>query len=297
MKDLPIAEACVTLRREADEGAWSRTRREVAIDATIACSHRDPRLRKMSTLNLSKKRVVVAMLIAAALLAAAFHVYAISEGAGGFAIWNRTEAYFFIQVDRRGESSSYLLFPWMLFKEYVIGGFAGAVEPADMRAFLVVLHVTPAGVDRRIVKLADRANGGAGSDPKRFTPIGGSVYAMCPGLRVCRWTGDRFENLTQQEQDGIGGVGRLTEENFENDDGGWSRRVFVAGQAEPRFAIQVGNQFKLDVDCGEAGNTKEGAVSVDLERPGKASEAIARFQIREGSVGRTEYRHAFRDPE
>ncbi len=101
---------------------------------------------------------------------------------GGFAIWNQTEAYFFIHVDREGDSSSYLLFPCILFKEYVIGGFAAAVIPSDTRAFEVVLHVTATGVERHVLKLADRADGGAGSDPKKYTPIEGSVYAMCPGL-------------------------------------------------------------------------------------------------------------------
>jgi hypothetical protein len=251
----------------------------------------------MPTPNLSKRRILVAILIAAVLIAAVLNIYAISESAGGFAIWNGTEAYFFIQVDRRGESSSYLLFPWILFKEYVIGGFAAAVIPSDSRAFLVVLHVTPAGVDRRIVPLADRANGGAGSDPKKYTPIEGSVYAMCPGLYLCRWTGDHFETATPEEQERLGGINRLTVEDFNNDASGWSRRVFVAGQAERTFTIGVGSQFSLVVDCGDVGSLKNGSVSVDIQRQGKASERIAVFETREGSVSRAEYRHAFRDPE
>ena len=201
-----------------------------------------------------------------------------------------------MQVDRRGDSSSYLLFPWILFKEYVIGGFAGAVIPSDTRAFFVVLHVTPAGVEKHILKLADRANGGAGSDPKRFTPLEGSIYAMCPGLYLCRWSGDHFENVTQEEQERLGGINRLTQEDFDNDADGWSRRVFVGGQAEPTFTIEVGNHFSLVVDCGDVGDLKKGAVSIDLQRPGKASERIATFETREGGVSRSEYRHAFRNP-
>ena len=251
----------------------------------------------MLTPNRSKKRILVTILVAVALIAAIFKIYAVSESSGGFAIWNGAEAYFFIQVDRRGDSSSYLLFPWILFKEYVIGGFAAAVIPSDTREFLVVLHVTPAGVERRVVKLADRANGGAGSDPEKYTPIEGSVYAMYPGLYLCRWTGDHFQNVTQEEQERLGGINRLTVEDFNNDANGWSRRVFVAGQAERAFKIEVGNQFSLAVDCGDVGSTKNGAVSIDLQRQGKASERIAVFETREGNVGRAEYRHAFRDPE
>ena len=245
----------------------------------------------------SKKRILVTILIAAVLIAAIFKIYAISEGAGLLAIWNQNEAYLFSQVDRRGESSSYLLFPWILFKEYAIGGFAAAVIPSDTRAFLVVLHVTPTGVERHVVKLADRADGGAGSDPWNYTPIESSVYAMCPGLIICRWTGDRFENVTKEEQERLGGINRLTVGDFNNDASGWSRRGFVPGQAERTVTIGVGNQFGLVVDCGEVGNTKNGTMSIDLQRPRKASERIAVFERREGSVSRAEYRHAFRDPE
>lgn len=137
-----------------------------------------------------------------------------------------------MQVDRRGDRSSYLLFPWILFKEYVIGGFAAAVEPADMRAFLVVIHVTPTAVERNVVKLADRANGGAGSDPKKFTPIEDGIYAMCPGLYLCRWSGHRFENVADEEQGRLGGIERLTTADFENDADGWSRRALGAIPAD-----------------------------------------------------------------
>jgi hypothetical protein len=236
--------------------------------------------------ELSRKKIVLAILVTAVLIAAIFNIYAISESAGGFAIWNENEAYFFIHVDRRGDSSSYLLFPWILFKEYVIGGFAAAVIPSDMRAFLVVLHVTPAGVERHVVKL--------GSDPERYTPIDNSVYAMCPGIQIYRWTGDRFENVAQEEQERLGGIDRLTRRDFDGAVNGWSRRVFVVGQLERPFTMAVGDQFSLVVNG--LGNVKSGAVSIDLQRPGRASEKIAEFETREGGVSRAEYRHAFRDP-
>jgi hypothetical protein len=246
--------------------------------------------------NVSKKSIGIAILVAALVAAAIFRIYAIGEGVGLLAIWNQNEAYIFSHVDRRGDSSSYLLFPWIVFKEYVMGGFAAAVIPADTRAFLVVLHVTPAGVERHVLKLAD-PNGGAGTDPLNYTPIEGGVYAMCPGVVLCRWTGDRFENVTQEEQERLGGINRLTRGDFEDDGNGWSRRDSAASPANSTFAINVGNQFSLLVNNVGAGNAKDGAAVIDLQRPGRASERIAVFERREGSVSRAEYRHAFRDPE
>jgi hypothetical protein len=58
-----------------------------------------------------KKKIVLAIILASILLAAVFRLYVIQEGVGGLAIWDRNEAYLFIQVGRRGDSSSYLLFP------------------------------------------------------------------------------------------------------------------------------------------------------------------------------------------
>lgn len=86
-------------------------------------------------------RTAVAILLSAAVLS----IYDVDEGAGVGAIWNRKEAYFFVHVDRTG----HLLYPWILFKEYVIGGFGAASEPDKAQAFLVVIHVTLSGVERR----------------------------------------------------------------------------------------------------------------------------------------------------
>lgn len=175
-----------------------------------------------------KTGIGTALLVAALAAAAILKIYAISETAGLLAIWNQKEAYCFSRVGRRGDSSSYLLFPWILFKEYVIGGFAAVVIPADTRTFLVVLHVTPAGVERHVLELAD-TNGGI--DPLNYTPIEGSIYAMCPGVVLCRWTGDHFENATQEEEERLGGINRLTRGDFDHDQYGWSRRVLSVFQS------------------------------------------------------------------
>ena len=244
-----------------------------------------------------KRNIQIGILVAVVLVATIFNIHTISETAGGLAIWNQNEAYIFMQVDRTGDSSSYLLFPWVLFKEYVIGGFAGAVIPTDTRAFFVVLHVTPARVENHVLKLADRANGGAGSDPERFTPLEGSIYAMCPGLHVCRWADDHFENVTPEEQNKLGGLNGPTRGDFDSGAGGWSRRGFGAIPADRTFTINVGNQFSLLVNNVGAEDTDGATLSIDLQRPGREPERIAVFQRRQANVSRAEYLHAFHDPE
>lgn len=247
--------------------------------------------------NISKRKFAAAVVVAAIATAAVLDVYSAREGAGGFAIWNRNEAYFFVHVDRRGYRSSYLLFPWILFKERVIGGFAAAAIPDDERALLVVIQVTPSGVERHIKDLG--LPGVVG--PSRYTPIDGRIYAFC-GTVPCWWSGDHFENATEEEQralmpDGVISRSRLTTTDFDDAADGWSRRVFVAGPTDRSFTIDVGSQFQLLLNNVGQKGTKNGAVSIDLLRPGKAAERIAEFVTREGRLSRSEYQHAFRDPE
>lgn len=245
------------------------------------------------------KTLALAILVVAVGTTAVFGVYSAREGSGGVAIWNQKEAYFFVRVDRTGYHSSYLLFPWILFKERVIGGFAAVSIPNDERALLFVIHVTPSGVERHSPKLEVPGLG----DPSRYTPADGRIYALC-GTVPCWWSGDHFENATEEQQraiipDGIIAHSRLTTADFENDAQGWSRRVFVAGPTDRNFTMDVGDQFRLFVNNVGVKDTKNGTgtLSIDLQRPGEPSERIAVFETREGRLSRTEYRHAFDDPE
>jgi len=147
--------------------------------------------RQMSSKAIQKFAIAIVAVVA---LAAVLNLYAASEGAGGFAIWNRTEAYFFIQVGRRGYYVAYLEYPWILVKEKYL---RIPTFPSESRAFLVVIRVTSSGLERHIVKLADRADGGAGGDPSKYTPLNGQIYADCLPLDgLCRWAGDHFEKAT-----------------------------------------------------------------------------------------------------
>ncbi len=206
------------------------------------------------------KAAIAIFIVVAGVLAASFRIYAIIGGSGGYVLWNASEAHLFIEVSNLGYSANGLQYPWILFKKYVIGGFGVVESPTDQRAYLVVIRARSSGVERHIRVLADRLNGGPGSDPDRFTPLEGHIYASCPWLighflqdghlvgkdmddGLCRWADDRFEKATEEDKRRLGGISRLTKVDFENDDSGWSRREFGAGPAERKFTIQVGDRF------------------------------------------------------
>jgi hypothetical protein len=246
---------------------------------------------------MSKPRIAIAVLIIAILIAASLNVYAIDEGFGGLAIWNQSEAYLFFQVGSRGYRASYLGYLWILFEEHVIGGFAGAVIPGDGRSLLVVIHVTSFGVERHSVKVADFITDNSSPIFEKYTPLESQVYALGPGLRLWRCAGDHFENATQEEQERLDGIHRLTAEDFYNDANGWSRRGFGVDPAEGNFAVDIGNEFRVLVNHERIKDTKNGTLAINLQRPGKVPERIAVFEKRQGNVSRAEYQHAFRDPE
>ena len=259
----------------------------------------------------NRTKVITATAILVLLVAAAsFRIYTISELNGGCVLWNGRDAYFFIKVDDRGYNATHLKYPWILFKRHVIGGFA-AEFPNDERGSLIVIHVTSVRIERHIRGLDRTEPGSNGSDPYRFTPLEGHIYASCPWLighfmqdghlvgkdmddGLCRWADDRFEKATEEDKRRLGDISRLTKADFENDDGGWSRRELGAGPAERKFTIHLGDGFQLSVNNVARGDGG-GTISIDLLRPGKASERIGDFDAHDRRVSKAEYLHVFHD--
>jgi hypothetical protein len=239
----------------------------------------------------TKAIVAIAILVVAA---ANCNLYSLREYCGGNLLWNDSEAHFFVEVVRQGYHVSCLRYPWITIKEYL-----GAIEsPDDNRAFLVVLRVTSYGVERRVLDLADRANGGAGSDPRQFTPLEGHIYANCPQLDgLCRWSGDHFERATQEERRRLAGPDSIAKDYIRAAENGWSKRQFGAGPPESTSTIDVGDGFQLSLKNLAVKGTENTTLSIDVLRPGKAPERIGKFDARPpmGMVTKTEYQRAFHD--
>ena len=241
----------------------------------------------------TKSIIAVALLIATTVTTASCNIYYLHAYSGGNLIWNASEAYVFMQVGRRGHHISYIRYPLFAVKE-ILGG----IEPADDdRASLVVIRVTSLGVERHVLKLADRSNGGAGSDPLYYTPVEGRIFVQCPPLDLCKWSDDHFEPATKEERQRLDGIKSLTRDDFEKNANGWSRRGFGAGTPSSKFEIKVGDKFALAVNNLAKDGTDNANVTIDLLRQGKPPERIGDFYRRQGKVTRTEYLQAFSNPE
>jgi hypothetical protein len=226
-------------------------------------------------------------------------------------MWNASEADLFVQVSDLGYNVSGLELPWILFKQYVIGGFAGVVLPEDDLAKIVVIRVDSAGVERHVLNLDRTEYGRSGPAPSKFTPLEGRIYAFYPKLighfmqdghqvgndmndGLGWWAGDHFEKATEEERRRLDGIKRLTTTDFSNDANGWSRRVLVEGRDNRSFSVDVGDHFRILVN-GFAEGAGNNTTSIELVRPGRAPETIGNFSTRQGMVSRSEYTHTFRE--
>ena len=255
---------------------------------------------------------MVAILIVV-LTSATFKIYSISQNVGGAVLWNANEAYLFVGTASLGYSTTLLRLPWIVFKTYVIGGFAAVELPDDEGASLVVIRVTPSRIERHVVPLNRSANGDPGPSPSMYTPLEDRIYAFCPTVighflqngkliandmndGLCWWASDHFEKATEDQRRRLGGISRLTEPDFDNRDGGWSKRQFGTAPAGIYLPIRVADKFGLSIVSRGKGSTDR-TVSIDLLRPAKAPERIADFAAREDVISRSEYQHVFQNRE
>jgi hypothetical protein len=158
-----------------------------------------------------KARVIIAIALAAIALVFFFKLHFIKyTGGGGDVLWKDDEAYLFM-YDRpfgyRLSILSYLLEP---AKEYFY-----APEPAtDNKWNLSIIRITSAG--------AEHHDQESTVDIDDFTPVNGEIYAECPG-GICRLTGSQFQLIADQEEQNMGGEGRLSKGEFASANG-WSKR-------------------------------------------------------------------------
>jgi hypothetical protein len=225
----------------------------------------------------SWKPVVLIAVLVIAIMAFGFgKIYAIRDDCGGYLLWNADEAYLFIGVARAGFRISYLEYPWVILKESLYG----VRPPDDQRTSFTVVLITASGVEQHVV---------AASAPDLYTRRQGSIYANCGG-DLCKWTGNKFEVATEEEQHRLEGTSQLVEKNMEK---GWSQRGFGGASTDYQFAVDAGQTFKLDVTNKLLDRTRRSIVSVDVVRPGRSPEAIWHLDERPRSVSRREYEEAF----
>src|SRR5258705_12455079 len=168
--------------------------------------------------------------IAAVLGWAAFgKLYYLRDDSGGQVLSNTGEAYLFVSVARRGYRVRVVDYPWLALRTWL----NAPPFPSDQRVFFTVIRVTPSGIERH----EQNAVEGTADKPDFFTPIGGAIYANCQGT-PCKWVGDRFEKVTQEEQEKLDGINHLAAD-IDTTINGWSKRGVRAPSGDVQFSIGI----------------------------------------------------------
>ena len=229
-----------------------------------------------------KPVALIAVLVIAIMVVGFGKIYAIRDDCGGELLWNADEAYLFIGVARQGFRISYREYPWVILKESLYG----VRPPDDQRTSVTVIHIAASGVEQHVVEMLDEQ---PAKNPILFTRRQGNIYANCEGY-LCKWTGNKFEVTTEEEQHRLDGTSQLLEKNMEK---GWSKRGFGGAPTDYQFAVDVGQTFKLGVTNKLLDRTRRSIVSVDVVRPGRSPEVIWHLDERNRSVSRKEYEDTF----
>lgn len=240
--------------------------------------------------NKRKAIIVWAAVGAAVLIAGSCRVHFYRSSGSVTILWHADRAQCYLEVWQEGHEVSYLHYPWLVIKEYF-----GAPEKADETSgYLVVIEATTSGVERHVLKLSDLRNEGPGGNPSKYTPIEGRIYALCSGPpRLSWWSGDHFEQATQEESRRLDGINRLTVGDIGRDENGWSRREFRIETHDYEFTAKISDEVGLSVRNIPINGSRHGTVSIDLLRAHRASERLWTFNALPARISKAEYRRAF----
>ncbi|MFZ0861408.1 MAG: hypothetical protein WB781_23750 [Candidatus Sulfotelmatobacter sp.] len=236
--------------------------------------------------NKLKLTVLIAVLVIGVGVLVFGKIYLIRDDSGGDLLWDGSEAYLFMDVRHRGFQIGYLEYPWVVLKELLYG----VQGPDDQRTSVTVVHITASGVDRHVVEALDEEQA---NTPDLYTPFEDYIYANYHGS-LCKWTGNKFETATAEEQSRLDFTNRLVATDIEKDTAGWSKRGFGEAVSDYEFAVEVGGKFTLHVTNKRLGRSGGAVVSVTLARPGQPVEDVWRVDGRPRRVSKTEYQIAFK---
>jgi hypothetical protein len=235
---------------------------------------------QLKRLNM-KKMTAIAILLALTVIAVALYFakqHFIREGGGGGAVlWNPDEAYLFMYDCPDG----FLMTGPELLAEPIREYFNAPAMPAEGKCFLTVLRVTRSGMERHVQEFETSIDD--------FTPLDGAIYAHCPG-GMCKWNGDKFQLITHDEEQRVGGFPHLSEGEFSNVNG-WSERWIRAA-----FDDQKMDPFKLSITINSSTAllvSGSNPVSVDVKRPNGTTERVWYHKQHTRWVSGATYRRVF----
>ncbi|HWY08989.1 MAG TPA: hypothetical protein VNY24_19155 [Candidatus Acidoferrales bacterium] len=236
-------------------------------------------------MNKKTKTVAVFLVLAlAVVMALTFRVYVVADGSGAEVFWRGEEAYLFVGDSHTGYHFRALEYPFVLLAQY----FYYVPSPKNDVASTLVISVTPSGAENHMVNYGEWP----AHAPLFLTPFGDGFYAMCPGGVLCKWAGDRFQPVTEEERQRFGGVDRLARGGF-SELNGWHARA--AGLPGDHFEVQIGKDLVVSVSNRATNPRAHPWVSIDLLRAGQPTQSLYNVDGTPRMVSKSEYEQTFKE--
>jgi hypothetical protein len=168
--------------------------------------------------NLAKTIQFIALIFIAFLMVLALTpTYRIQNGASADLLWNKNEAYIFVNTYHKGWQMSSLHYLGATLREY----FNTGTPYAEKQTSILVLHLNGDRVDQYAVKNISL---------DFYTPWEGSIYANSNGS-LMRWTGSSFEKASSGDQEKFNNAKQHRSLGATED--GWTiNRLFLTGDRE-----------------------------------------------------------------
>ncbi len=210
----------------------------------------------------NKKAVAVCGVFLVAVLGIVLHVYIVVDWSGATIYSRENEAYIFMGESHSGWRLPYIEFPFSFLGEYL-----GAVtEESDSLSESIVLHITPTSVDRQVYLPTGENHTG----PIFIVPFDDGLYGICPGSKLCKWTGRSFEPATPEQEQKIGGVERLVIRDLEDHPvNGWI--IHRSGRPGEKFVAQVDKEIVITMETHNKEASPYAWVTIELLRAGQPS--------------------------
>ena len=223
------------------------------------------------------KNLLAVALVAVGLLVFAKINFIQDDCGGGGLLWKDDTAYMFMGDCKAGVRLS----PLRYLMEPIMEYFYAPAATEHSKNALTVFRITPAGVERYVqepyVEISD------------LTTVENEIYARCPG-GICKWTGNRFALIPEEEEKQLFENGHLSRGEFANVNG-WSKRgiqstALYQKTGHYEFTVELSKQLSLLVKGSNP-------VFVEVLRSGQQPERIWYHEQRTRRVSKSEYEQVF----
>ncbi len=238
-------------------------------------------LRKMAL-----TRILSAVVLAGALLSLfLLHAYFVTDDCGVRLFLKGEEAFLILDTGHSGAHLSYLEYPIAMLEELLGGVFMGN----DRRVSTMVVRVTPSAVQRYVIDFGkETANA-----PFFLIPFDDGIYAMCPGVVLCKWEGNAFRPATDDEQRQHGGIDHLFRGDTNNQIvNGWSIRTLRNAPGD-QFSVEIGQKATIVARNTASSDTQQPKMFVEMLRLGQPGENLYLIDGSPRKVSKSEYERLF----